>query len=336
MVKLRRTTFSRWISVLALTLVLPTLCQASESRVCSSAFNGEVQTLESVYRQIDASYGPWDDVDGRPTKNAFIKDAMMRFYEKLKKKRNSDSTVNLLDQAQLTEILNSPHPENLSNRRSSDAVSERQLAAIFLSHLKGVVPAGKDYSLSRLQWEAQLLGQTVSLHANLFRYDLRSPAVIREANGFHRNPRSLPYTLWEHVFHTVQSGSLVSLTALEDAAGVRSMVAGYMSSKPKPSKIDLSGIFASVISHVKNTSLAADDIPLNPVVVAPEAKTTVTVYQYRLRDVVGVRTPSEYGIESEAEVVTSSVALEQIDQYRELQVEQLTGDLVSESGWLKF
>lgn len=290
--------------------------------------------FDLVFRRMDESYGPWDDANGRPSPTSFIKDAVHHFYRSLKNesKRRGDLSVHA---SQLVDILKDPDADTGVTQQSSDAVSRKQLAAIFLSHALGVVPKGKEYSLNRLRQEAAFLKVKLTNHGELYRYDRRGPAAIRASNGFHRNPKSLPFTLWEHVLPGVQSGSLVSFTKLEDAPGVRAMVAEVGKTKKVSEKIDFKAMINQI--HLK--------MP-NPAAKLPEAihadahqsweRPTVKIYQYRASNIIGVETPKEHGIESEAEVVTSSVQVNQISAYREIVVDKHTNEVVEQSEWLTF
>jgi hypothetical protein len=68
-----------------------------------------------------------------------------------------------------------------------------------------------------------------------------------------------------------------------------------------------------------STTLDPDNPELIDVMKARlSASNSTDLYEYRIRDVLGMKTPAEYGVESEKEVVTNSIPLQMVTEYRRI------------------
>lgn len=175
-----------------------------------------------------------------------------------------------------------------------------RLAAVVLARAAGLVPIGSIYPRNRFEWEASLLKQEIRNFEVLYRVDRRTPEEIRISGGFLPRPDSKQHTLWEHVAITSESGSFVSTTL----KALNPQVVFMVSQAPRYTR--LRGATGSVV-----------------------------LYEYKLRNVEGMRTPPEHGQPAEREVVTTHIPIAHILQWRKIVVDrERNGGTVSEvSDW---
>jgi hypothetical protein len=191
--------------------------------------------------------------------------------------------------------------QTIPGLRVNRRVPPLRAAAVIVSRALGLVPAGSAYPRDRFIWEASLLGQAVQLFPNVYRIDRRPPEEIIRSKGFFPSTEAVQHTLWEHVSVTSESGSFVSTTLKALNPHVVFMVAKAPRYSP-----------ANLRSHG-----------------------LITMYEYRFKNIEGVRTPLEFGQPAEWEVVVSHVPLSNISHWRKIVVDRdRNGGTVSEiSKW---
>jgi hypothetical protein len=178
--------------------------------------------------------------------------------------------------------------------------------------------AGEPISLQELEFQAGLLDAKVETVPSAFRADWRTPIEIARV-GFLPNPECPPTDLWDHVKpDNTGGGNLVSISL----------------AKLKDETIEF------VLSrHMKMGHLWGGGVPyfLQPGSSTGERANinAVTLYEYALADVIGVRPPAAYSVATENEMVATKILPSQVVYFRRLTVKIKRGKVaaIARSGW---
>lgn len=204
----------------------------------------------------------------------------------------------------------------------SPQTSRMAVASVIARAHQPLPHAGEPFSLETLQYQAKILGADISTEQSSFRLDQRPPDQIAQT-GFQPNPNKKSMTYWDHLRpDSTGSGNLVSLTLQQ---GNNSIVGTVLSSFIS-TRENVTGFFSN-----KLESIFVDSQTQKPIT------TNVVIYEYAIGEIQGVRTPNEYGVGKERELIVPQVSPDQVAYYRAVEVSVKKGVIKSirRSNWAR-